>query len=466
MSTVGDTQRVAGSFRDPAGFVFERDGVLYRQVSNGFAETFDAVEESGLYDELIEAGLLVAHETVDPSLGNADAYRVLQPERVPTLSFPYEWCPGQLRDAALLTLDIQKRALQRGMVLRDASAYNVQFRSGRPVFIDTLSFEPWEEGRPWVAYGQFCEQFLAPLALQTMVDVRLRRLLMADVNGVPLDLAASLLPGRSKLKPGLLTHVHAHAKSRRSKPADPDAGPPRQARFSRNAIVGLADSLRRTVSSLTWEPKGTIWADYYDDVGHYADRSMQSKREVVEAAVAEVSPDTVWDLGANTGRFARIAAQAGATTVAWDIDEGAIERAWREMKEQPVEGEMLPLVQDLTNPSPGLGWGHEERPSLAERGPVDLVLALALVHHLAIGNNVPLPDVVGELTRLGRHVLVEWVPKSDQKVRVLLATREDIFDGYTAEGFEAAITPHAEIVRKDALPDSDRVLYLLRSHHG
>jgi SAM-dependent methyltransferase len=466
VAPTNDVARVAGSFRDPAGFVFERDGTLYRQVSRGFAATYDAVVASGLYDELIGAGLLVAHEEVDPGLGDGDAHRVLRPDRVPVLSFPYEWCPGQLRDAALLTLDIQKRALARGMTLRDASAYNVQFVRGRPVFIDTLSFEPWEAGRPWVAYGQFCEQFLAPLALQTEVDVRLRRLLVADVTGVPLDLAASLLPGRTKLKPGLLAHVHAHAKARRKGQADPDQ-PTKQARFSVNAMTGLVDSLRRTVAALEWQPAGTVWADYYDEAAHYSDATMAAKRGAVAATVADLRPATVWDLGANTGRFARIAADAGATTVAWDIDAGAVERAWREVRDQPpVDGDLLPLVQDLTNPSPGLGWAHAERPALADRGPVDLVLALALVHHLAIGSNVPLPDVIGELTRLGRHVLVEWVPKSDEKVRVLLATREDVFTHYTDEGFEVAIAVHADIVRREPLPGSDRVLYLLRSRTG
>ena len=462
----GTATRVAGSFRDPAGFVFERDGVLYREVDRSFADTWDAVVESGLYDALHDRGLLVHHEVVDAGLGTERAHAVIRPDRLRVLSFPYEWSPGQLRDAALLTLEIQDVALEHGMVLRDASAYNVQFRRGRPVFIDTLSFEPWQEGTPWVAYGQFCEQFLAPLVLQTKVDHRLRRLLVADLGGVPLDLAAELVPGRTKLSPSLLTHLHMHAKARRSRgEADPDAQR-RTATFSRNAMVGLVRGLRKAIEPLTWDGAGTTWADYDETADHYDATARRAKEDAVRDAVATVSPELVWDLGANTGRFASIAAEAGATAVAYDLDAGAVERAWQRVRAAPPStGDLVPLVQDLANPSPALGWAHRERPSLADRGPADLVLALALVHHLAIGNNVPLPDVIGQLAALGDNLLVEWVPKDDVKVRVLLATREDVFADYTREAFDAAVEAAGTVVARTPVPGTGRELVLVRTGH-
>lgn len=461
----GAATRVAGSFRDPAGFVFERDGVLYRQVNRVFAERWDAVVASGLYDALHQRGWLVAHEVVDTAFGTDDAHVVLRPERLPVLSFPYEWCPGQLRDAALLTLDVQALAFEHGMVLRDASAYNVQFVRGRPVFIDTLSFEPWVDGAPWIAYGQFCEQFLAPLALQTLVDHRLRRLLVGDLGGVPLDLATELLPGRSRMRPALLTHLHLHAKARTGQhEADPDAAPRRTVTFSRNAMIGIVRGLRKAVEPLTWDGAGTTWSDYDETADHYDAQAREVKESAVREAVATVSPSLVWDLGANTGRFARIAADAGATAVAFDLDAGAVERAWQRVSaDPPTTGDLLPLVQDLSNPSPALGWAHAERPSLADRGPADLVFALALVHHLAIGNNVPLADVIARLAGFGHHLLVEWVPKDDVKVRVLLATREDVFADYTRETFDAAIEAAGTVLARTAVPGTGRELVLLRT---
>ena len=457
--------RVAGSFRDPAGFVFEQDGVLYREVDRSFADTWDAVVDSGLYEALHQRGLLVHHEVVDTAIGTERAHVVLRPERLPVVSFPYEWSPGQLRDAALLTLEVQSVALEHGMILRDASAYNVQLRRGRAVFIDTLSFEPWEEGTPWVAYSQFCDHFLGPLALQTKVDHRLRRLLVADVGGVPTDLVAQLLPGRTKLRPALLMHLHLQGRSRaNAREVDPDAEQ-RTATFSRNAMVGLVRGLRKAVESLTWDGAGTTWSDYDETADHYDDQARAVKEQAVRDAVATVEPDLVWDLGANTGRFASIAAESGATAVAWDLDAGAVERAWQRVSaSSPATGDVIPLVQDLANPSPALGWAHGERPSLADRGPVDLVFALALIHHLAIGNNVPLADVIARLAGFGDHLLVEWVPKDDPKVRVLLATREDVFTTYTRDDFDAACDAAGTVVSRTPVPGTGRELVLLRTN--
>lgn len=457
-----DTRAVPGSFRDPAGRLIERDGVLLRTVAPSFAEEFDAVRASGLYDRLITDGLLVAHEELDPAAAPEPAHALLRPERIPFVSYPYEWSPAQLRAAALLTLRVQELALDHGAVLRDASAYNVQFRGTRPVFIDTLSFAPRGEDEPWVAYGQFCRHFLAPLALQTYVDHRLADLQRTNIDGVPLDLAASMLPWRTRLRPGLLTHLHAHARAQSKRRADTD-GEQRSVRFSDRAVRGLVEGLRGTVENLTWEPASTVWADYYAEADHYDTGAMATKAEVVERMVRSVAPETVWDLGANTGRFSRIAAATGATTVAMDIDHGAVEAAYRSLAaDPPAEGTVLPLRYDLANPSPGIGWAATERMTLAERGPADLLLALALVHHLAIGNNVPLDRVADHLAQLGRNLVIEWVPKHDPMVKVLLATREDVFAGYHDQGFRDAFATRFEFVDEQAVAGTDRVLHLLR----
>lgn len=457
-----DVARVGASFRDPAGFVYERDGVLLRQVSRSFAATYDRVRDSGLYDRLIADRLLVPHVEVDTELAaTPDAHRVLRPERIPLLSHPYEWCPGQRRDAALTTLRIQEIALDHGMTLRDASAYNVQFRGGRPVFIDTLSFEPVTPGRPWVAYRQFCEQFLAPLALEVLVDVRLgRRLLVADVGGVPLDLAAGLLPGRTRLRPGLALHLHGQARA--SARSVPD-GPARTARHSDTAVRGLVDNLAATVRRLTWDDPSGPWADYYDEATHYDDDAMTAKIEIVDAWLGRTTPAAVWDLGANTGRFSDLAARHGAVVGAFDVDAAAVERAWQRARSaDDPDGAPLPLVLDLTNPSPAVGWANRERPSLAQRGPVDVVLALALVHHLAIGGNVPFGLLAEHLAELGRTVVVEWVPKDDPMVEVLLRTREDVFADHTHAAFTRALGARFDELDRADLPGSGRILHLMR----
>ena len=448
----------AGSFRDPAGFVFQREGVLYRQVNRSFERKFSAVRESGLFDELARERLLVPHQEVGlEHAARPEAAAVLRPERVGFISYPYEWSFGQLKDAALLTLTVQERALERGFVLRDASAYNVQFSGGRPILIDTLSLEPREEGAPWLAYRQFCEHFLVPLLLMSRVDIGCGSLLRAHLDGIPLELGSRLLPRRSWLRPGTLIHVHAHAGAQRRYA---DAAPAVQVKnrpISRTAAIGLVHSLRGAITRLSWEPSGTEWADYTRQ-HNYSDSAVASKRELVARLLRGSSPKVVWDLGANTGEYSRVAVEVAEQVIAFDIDPAAVERNYRAVR-GANEQRILPLLADLANPSPALGWAHRERQSLEQRGPADALLALALVHHLAIGRNVPLERIAEFFSRLGRTLVIEFVPKSDSQVQRLLRSREDVFADYHREGFEAAFGKHFSIEAAEPVSGTERVMY-------
>ena len=463
-SNAGATRmtRDPGSFRDPTGFVFTHDGRLYRQINAGYEHAFVTLHESGLYDELAREGLLVPHEEVPLRLADAPpAHAVIAPERIAFISYPYEWCFGQLKAAALLTLDIQRRAVARGLVLRDASAYNVQFRGARPIFIDTLSVGLLTPGEPWVAYRQFCQHFLAPLALVAGVDPSLGQLSRVHLDGVPLDLARRLLPARWRLRPGLLMHLDMHSRSAARGQAQHDGrAPTRDASMGTTALLGLVDSLRRTVEGLRWNPPDTLWSTYRMNT-NYTEAGAAHKQRIVAEALEQLSrtaqcfrDSVAWDLGANDGVYSRIAAEAGARVIAFDLDPAVVEHHYRACvadDSRPI----LPLVQDLTNPSPSLGWHHGERRALLDRGPADVALALALLHHLVIGGGVPLAEVARFFHAACRHLIIEFVPKTDSQVRRMLALREDTFPDYTPEGFAAAFAPYfVTSQRRDN--DSDR----------
>ncbi len=387
---------------------------------------------------------------------------VVRPRRISQISYPYEWSFGQLKEAALLTLDLQLRALEVGMRLKDASAYNIQFDAGRPILIDSLSFELAEETEPWVAYRQFCEHFLAPLALMAYRDVRCGLMLRDFIDGIPLDLATSLLPGRTRLNFGLLSHLHADAGAQRRAAKEPppsDDAPKRERRVSATGQRALLDSLRRTVAGLRWEPS-SHWADYATTTS-YSEAATASKGEIVREMVAAAAGSSAWDLGANTGVYSAMAAEAGYRVIAWDQDAGSVEAHWRRVRGDGNPS-VLPLVLDLANPSPSLGWALEERPSFLERATPDVIMALALVHHLAIGNNVPLPAVSRLFARMAPRAIVEFVPKEDPMTRRLLAARRDIFEHYSIDGFRAAFGEDWEIVRESPIADSPRTLFLLR----
>jgi len=294
-------------------------------------------------------------------------------------------------------------------------------------------------------------------------DVRLGALSRTHIDGVPLDLAVKLLPWRARLQPGLFMHLHLHARSQ-EKHADShgeaNSNKAKTTKVGRKSLDGIIDSLRSTVRKLKWRPGGTEWGDYYEDT-NYTDSSLQEKRDLVGRFLDQTDSKMVWDLGANNGYFSRVASERGILTIASDIDPTAVERNWLACRRGAAPN-LLPLVMDLTNPSPALGWHHNERDSFLQRGPADTVIALALIHHLALSNNVPLPRLAQFFAAAGQHLILEFVPKNDSQVKRLLTTREDVFPDYNLDGLEAAFAPFFEVKEKAPIAGSERTIFLFK----
>jgi len=493
------THRLSSSFRDPSGFLFFENGTLFRSVSLLYQQNYDHLMRSGLYDKLVADDLLIPHREVQPpaeASGHCEArerrsnpYKILQPDIVPFISYPYEWCFSQLKDAALALIRIQKQALDCNMSLKDASAYNIQFLKGKPILIDTLSFEIYKENQPWVAYRQFCQHFLAPLSLMASRDIRLGQLMRIYIDGLPLDLVSRLLPISTWFKPALLSHIHLHAKAQKryaklgtapfsqpfvipakagiqgksdskNKRGIPSVSP----KVTKHSLIALIHHLESAITSMQWHPASTEWSNYYEDT-NYSQAAMDHKKRLVEAYLSESKPHTVWDLGANTGVFSRIATAKDIDTISFDVDPAAVEKNYRQMRENQ-ETKLLPLCLDLTNPSPSIGWANEERLSLIERGLADTVLALALIHHLAISNNVPFSHIAAFLSQVCRFLIIEFVPKNDSQVQRLLRSREDVFPDYTQDHFEASFQDDFSIHKREQIVDTQRTLYLMEKRNA
>ncbi len=450
---------LSSSFRDPSGFLFYRNGFLYRQINIGYKDNYDLLMESGLYGALVKDGLLIPHkETSDQKIENKNVYKIIKPEVINFVSYPYEWCFSQLKNAALVTLAIQKKSLEFGMSLKDANAYNIQFKDGRPLLIDTLSFEKYQEGKPWIAYKQFCQHFLAPLALMSYKDIRFNKLLQIYLDGIPLDLASSLLPRKAYYKISLLSHIKFHAKSQQHF-SDRKINMNKH-RMSRLSLQGLIDNLENSIKGLKWQPVGTEWADYYEET-NYSGASMQHKKQIVDKFLEKIKPKNLWDLGANTGAFSQIAADKGISTISFDIDPAVVEKNYLRCVKQG-EKNILPLIIDLTNPSPSIGWENKERLSLPERGPADAVLALALIHHLSISNNLPFNKIAHFFNKICNYLIIEFIPKNDSQIQKLLLNREDIFTDYTQQDFEREFNKYFIIQKSIEINDSKRSLYLMQ----
>ena len=321
----------AVSFRDPAGFVYRQQGDLRRQVNLVYREHYDQLMASGLYEDLARDRLLIPHEELeDEAWEPALAYKVIRPEPIEFISYPYEWSFSQYQDAALATLEIQRRALGHGMTLKDCSAYNVQFQRGRPIFIDTLSFEAYREGSPWVGYRQFCEHFLAPLALMSLKDHRLNQLCRTNIDGIPLDLAVRLLPIRSRLRWGLPCIFICTQASRRPTPIRPARRPAARMRMSRNAVLGLIDSLESAVRRLAVAAVGRGWASYDQDLP-YTPEEFERKARLVRELLDRTKPANRLGPRRQHGGLQPDRRGAGASsTVAFDFDPACIERIYLE----------------------------------------------------------------------------------------------------------------------------------------
>lgn len=454
------------SFRDSSGFVFMYKCSLFRQINYSYKENFDLFIFSGLYKELLEKDLIIPFEEIDPKIKaemqcDQGTYKVIRPLLIPFISYPYEWSFSQLKDAALLTLTVQKMALQRGMSLKDGSAYNIQFMNGKPIFIDSLSFEKYKEGSSWAAYKQFCQHFLAPLALICHRDIRLNQMSRNYIDGIPLDLAKALLPVITFFKLPLLIHIHLHAILQKKYSKN---GKTTLRKLSLASFMGIIDSLESAIDGLKWNVPTTEWSEYYRCT-NYGDHAWKSKIHLIEKYLSLKKPKTVWDFGANDGFFSRLAAKQNIYTVSFDIDPVVIEHSYLQAKNDR-ERKLLPLVLDMTNPTPGIGWANHERESLVDRGPCEIAMVLAIIHHLVISNNISFEKIASFLAGITVNLIIEFVPRSDSQLKKMLENCTDVFDNYNQEQFENSFGALFNIEQKEKIEQSERVIYLMRKRNA
>jgi len=453
-----------GSFRDRTARVITREHRIYRALASPALEDWRALVATRFFPAAMRAGRIVgtepASEPVEGVLvcGETPA-EVLEHERIPFVSYPYEWSFGMLQDAALLTLDLQLEALEEGFVLKDATPYNVQWVGSRPVFIDIPSFQRLSPGTPWTGYRQFCELFLFPLFLQAYKGVSYHAWLRGSINGITADQCRSLMSPRDYVRPGVLTHVYLQSRlqARYGDTTQDVRATLRSAGFGVELIKANVRRLRTLIASLTWSPGKTAWSDYAE-CNRYEAGAAKAKQEFVESALSGMNHGLVWDLGSNTGTYSRLLAGCADHVVAFDADLAVAEGFYVALRQEGPEN-ILPLFSDLADPSPGLGWRGAERRPIESRGQPDLTLALALLHHLVITSNIPLPNVVEWLATLGGDLVVEFVTRDDPMVQQLLRNREDYYFDYHQSAFEAELTRRFRHVRQQPICEGARVLY-------
>jgi hypothetical protein len=460
---VGVSSYEPGSFRDPDSAVFVAGDKVLRGLSGRAAADYDRLTGTSFFPRLVASGQVVGtteHEgDAPPSPRGSRWDRVLEHERVPVVSYPYEWPFAMLREAATLHLEVLASALDENMSLKDGTAYNLQFFGSRPTFIDVGSFEP--ASGPWPGYRQFCQTMLFPLMIQAYLGAPFQAMLRGGVDGLQPSDVAGMFSGLHRLRKGVLRNVTLHSMlerrvttgSERVKTELKDSG------FSTEVAKATAKNLAKLVAGLDVKRRGSSWSDYRDSCS-YTDADAGAKRAFVRSALAAGPSGLVLDLGANDGAYSRLAAEQADYVVAVDGDEMVVDALYRRLRSEGSEN-ILPLVMNLVDPSGGIGWRNRERAPFVERIRPDLVLALALVHHVAIAANVPLPEVVSWLGSFGARVVVEFVDVDDVQVQRLLANKPPgLFDDYGREAFERLLAEQFLVHDQQHLPNGTRTLYL------
>ncbi len=467
LSTINDSFE-PGSFRDRNGRVFYSTDTVFRGLSEQALKEWQVLSSTAFFQQFMAEGKLVNTERVD-SVGPLDSTlvgewaAVLKHQTIPFISYPYEWSFGMLKDAALLQLELLLAALDENLILKDSSAFNFQWQGVQPVFIDIPSFERLVSGEPWVGYRQFCQMFLYPLFLQAYKDVPFQPWLRGSLDGIEPEHCCNLMSTRDLLRPGVFTHVYLQTKmqSNYAQTRKNIKGDLRAAGFHKDLIRANVGRLGRIIRSLAWKQARSVWSDYASN-NSYTEADQGMKVDFVRNAVLARPWNLVWDLGCNTGTFSRIAAENARYVVAMDADQVTVEHLYQALKAEDNKA-ILPLLIDIANASPNLGWRGLERKALTERGKPDLTICLALIHHIVISDNIPLKEFVGWLASLGADLVIEFVTKEDPMVKTLLRNKADNYTDYEIGYFEQCLSEAFDIARRERLVSNTRILYYAKS---
>ncbi|MDH3787520.1 MAG: class I SAM-dependent methyltransferase [Xanthomonadales bacterium] len=459
----GSALLVAGSFRDRDGRVYREQNRIFRGLSSTALENYKKLAETEFYQALLKSGkiigtrLLPDQENPLPAVIKSQWAGFLEHETIPVVSYPYEWSFGMLRSAALLQLNLVGQAISNGFTLKDATPYNIQFVDRKPVFIDIPSFEPLQEGEPWTGYRQFCEMFLFPLLVQSYKNCNFQPFMRGSIDGIGVQTAPALFGFRDRFRKGVLSHVWLQAKLDRRYGGSSDnvRSHLKSAGFNRELILVNVRKMKKLVQRLAWEGAGSEWGDYAE-FHNYSEHDHRLKEDFVREAISESRPGTVWDIGCNTGQFSKVAAPLCRQVVAMDIDHLAVERLFQN---PDIPSNVLPLLQNVSDPSPNWGWKNSERSDLQSRSKPDLVLCLALIHHVVITANIPLAEFIEWLAQLTDRLVIEYVSRKDDKVQILLRNKDDKYTDYSKESLLASLEKFYTIEQQLDVNNGERTLF-------
>jgi hypothetical protein len=457
---MANNSRHASSYRDPSGHVYVENNVIKRIIFPSYFPQYEALKTAGFFQKAFQHQLLIPHEEIEVS----SEHICIQPEQIPFITYPYEWSFQQYKEAALHTLKLQKYALQHNFSLKDATAYNIAFHKGNAIFIDTLSLDFYTENTPWRAYKQFITHFLGPLVVAKYHGAAFLKTMSNFIDGVPLKIIASLLPGKTKLNPFLYTNIHLLAKYE-NKHQTEDVQTSKQASLSKKGLFNILDSLYNYIKKLQLNEQSE-WGNYYQNT-NYSDAAFQQKSIIINDWMQTLQAKKIIDVGGNDGTFVRELKSTVDTALVGDIDNNAVDHNHFLIKKNK-EQHIIPFVIDLLNPSAAIGFQNTERFSFVQRVQEfkpEVTFALALIHHLSLTGNVPFENSASFFASFSENLIIEFPKRADSYATRLLNAKaefKDQFGHYNLENFESVYSQYFDVIDKKIIEDSERVLYLFK----
>ena len=453
-----ESKRNTSSFRDPSGYVFIDGDSVKRVINPIYFGQFKALMDSGFYKTLFEKKFLIPHKIHSENQNQI----IIEAQKIPFINYPYEWSFLQYKHAALLTLKIQRLCLENNFTLKDASSFNITFHEGKPIFIDTLSFDFYQENNPWLAYKQFIMHFLGPLVLTKYFGQDHLKTLALHLEGISLQKLSSLLPLKSYLSPTLLTNIHLLAKYDKKYKSNKKTV---YKNLSKASQIKLIDGLYHYILNLNVDEK-TEWDNYYNQI-NYNEVAYQLKKDFVKDWFVSINGKSLIDIGGNDGTFSRELINSASLIIVADVDPNAVEQNYRQIV-KTKEKFILPIVTDVLNPVANYGFNNQERFSFIQRvkeANLNACLALAVIHHITLSGNIPFSLSAQFFSKMAPYLLIEFPTRADSWVQFLLESKREFknhFDFYNEENFEKEYTVYFEIVKKEKIDSSERILYSLK----
>lgn len=448
------------SYKDPSAKVFyyedEQDNI-YRELHPSYLPHYHQLNTSGLAAELIKKNWLVSFEEIK----DHHSETILKAKKIQFVSYPYEWTFNQWKDAALLTLKIQFQALKFGMILKDASPFNIVFDGARPIFIDISSFEIFEVGKPWQAYKQFCECFYMPLLLAKYFGEVGNEIFLNNINGISLSKGLSLLPAKAHFNLNTLFYLALPDKMRKQVKNSDNRENKISESFTQKKSMQFAEQLFSNINKIKQAKKITKWNSYYDEDKIDANY-LQEKEGILKEWFSNYSQKTLIDFGCNTGKFSKLLSPHVKTIFAFDDDINCVDQLYTHCREDKINN-IFSFSANITHPTPAVGFNNRERQSLLSRLKGDAGLALALIHHLVFNNNLNFTMIAEMFAATCTELVIEFITKEDDKVRMLLSTRKDIFDWYNFENFVMAFETKFTLVKTHCFANHRMLIHFIKN---